>query len=264
MPECHRRSPERRCQASRRDSCWRAAAPPHPAAPPSAPSCWPARPRDRPWTGNTSTGWVTDASAAAVVRHIAGSVATDATGVRLTARSCTSGFLMSPPMDFIDLTTCLSTGASAISGVSPASDGFTTTTPLTRALRLRQSQRQAAAHRDPGHEDLRAPRRELGEGALGVRVPVGPARLGQVPPGPAVPGKQRRPDGQPGRGEVRRPGRTVLRLPVKPCRTRTPTGPPSAENGSASGDAGSGDIDDTLNRPTDFMGRGTMYLCSTG
>ncbi len=40
---------------------------------------------------------------------------------------------MSPPMEDIARITYLSTGANGISGLSPASDGFTTTRPLTRS-----------------------------------------------------------------------------------------------------------------------------------
>src|ERR1700753_4133907 len=40
--------------------------------------------------------------------------------------------------------------------------------------------------------------------------------------------------------------RTVCGEPVNPCKTRTPTGPPSAEKGSDSCEAAPGDIDDTL------------------
>src|ERR1700690_2307553 len=80
----------------------------------------------------TSTGWVTAESSPTVVFHIAGSVATDATGVRFAAPSCASGFLMSPPIDGTDRTRYFSTGVNGISGLSPASDGFTSTSPLTR------------------------------------------------------------------------------------------------------------------------------------
>src|ERR1700751_1967052 len=41
-------------------------------------------------------------------------------------------------------------------------------------------------------------------------------------------------------------GRTVCGEPVNPCKTRTPTGPPSAEKGSDPCDGAPGDIDDTL------------------
>ena len=169
-----------------------------------------------------------------MVRHIAGSVATDATGVRLTARSAAPGFLMSPPMDFSDFTTYFSTGASAISGVSAASDGFTRTTPDTSdpCVSASRSARQPPIEMPATNTcEQRCESSEKARAASAYQS-VQPvlARSCQVPPCPASSGAR---TVSPAAARCAAQSRTVCGLPVKPCRTRTPTGPPSAENGSA-------------------------------
>src|ERR1700728_2853802 len=205
---------------------------------------------------NTSSGWVTDASDAAVARHIAGIVATDATGVRLTARSDAPGFLMSPPIDRSDGSTYFSTGASAISGVSAASDGFTKTTPDTSGpcVSASRSARQPPIEIPATNtcEQRCESARKAREASAYQSVQPVLASSCQVPPCPASSGAR---TVSPAAARCAAQSRIVCVLPVKPCRTRTPTGPPSAENGSAENgsaengsaedDSASGDSDDT-------------------
>jgi len=185
---------------------------------------------------NTSTGAVTDASDAAVVRHIAGSVATDATGVRLTARSSASGFLMSPPIDFTDFSTCFRTGASAITGLSAASDGFTSTTPDTSApcVSASRSARQPPIERPATNTCEHRCDSAAKARAASAYQSVEPVRASscQVPPCPASSGAR---TVSPAAARCSAQPRTVWVLPVNPCRTRTPTGPPSADGDAATG-----------------------------
>ena len=147
-----------------------------------------------------------------VVLHIAGSVATDASGVRWTACSLAPAFLMSPPMRLQRLHAYLSTGASDEQPGVGASDGFTTTTPLTAApwVSASRSARQPPIEM-PATKTCAQRAAKLSQGALGVGVPVRPARRGQVLPGRAVPGEPRRADGETGRGQVRGPRADRLR-----------------------------------------------------
>ena len=143
---------------------------------------------------------------------------------------------MSPAMPFTDTFTCLRIGASTNSRVSGASDGFTTTRPLTLApwvsasRNARQAPIEMPVTKTCSHRPLSSVK-ACSAVAYQSRDPV-VARSCQVVPCPGSLGAR---TVSPAAARCSAHGRTVRGLPVKPCRTRTPTGPPSAENGSAPG-----------------------------
>src|SRR6516225_8885269 len=143
---------------------------------------------------------------------------------------------MSPATPASDGITCLRTGASRKSRVSGASEGLTTTRPLTlgpcvcASRNARQAPMERPVTKTRSHSPLSSVK-ALSAAPYQSCHPVC-ARSCQVVP---CPGRSGAHTVRPAAARYSAHGRTVRGLPVKPWQTSTPTDPPSAANGSAPG-----------------------------
>ena len=181
-----------------------------------------------------SVGWVISARRSRTSLPAMIIVSSGRSGVSPYDASSASGSAMSPPMESMTSmppASISSTAAAISSGTADRRVDQHDAGQLGVALGQRGGER--AAHREPRHDDLAVGHSGLqrGEGAVGLGEPVVPAGLDHVLDRGAVAraGEAARPR-SPASANTSASGRIDTGLPVNPCSTSTPCGPPPGDD----------------------------------